>query len=186
MVNETKNIEVSGALVTALVDSLPEAFRAAPLAMLAAHGLVPPFENRWFDTESLSNFMSRFAEAYGPNTIFNIGKKIPAVLLLPPKVADCDSISDIPEAVDKIFHLYHRRDGQILYDAENDRFFEGLERIRHRKTGPNTMELTALHLYPPELTRGIIVRLARKFDPLINVQYEIKDGEALFTVVWDE
>lgn len=178
--------EVSGALVAALVDSLPEAFRAAPLAMLAAHGLVPPFENRWFDTEKLWNVMNRFAEAYGPNTVFNIGKKIPAVLLLPSRVADCDSISDVPEAVDKIFHLYHRRDGRILYDPENDRFFEGLGRIRHRKTAPNAMELVANHPYPPDLTRGIIVRLARKFDPLVNVLCEQKDGEAHFSVVWDE
>jgi hypothetical protein len=186
MVSQTPKTQVSGTLVAALIESLPEAFRAAPLHMLAAHGIRPPFENQWYDTESLWSVMNLFAKTYGPGTVFNIGKRIPAALPLPAHVVECSTMNEVPEAVDKIFHLFHRREDKMLYDPARQEFEEGLGRIRHRKTGPHSIELVAPHLYPPDLTRGIIVRLARKFDPLVEVHYEEKDGEIVFTVVWEE
>ncbi|NJM93352.1 MAG: hypothetical protein HC842_00670 [Cytophagales bacterium] len=162
------NIKVNGQTINAFIRGLGS---AADLGkeILAAHGIKHISDTEWYP---VSQYLSAYREIeleIGANTLFNIGKKIPDSAQFPPEV---DNIEKGLSAIDVAFHMNHMQNGKPMFDPATGRMEEGIGHYSFQLTGDRSAQMVCDNPYPCDFDRGIITAMARKFEPLAEVELD--------------
>jgi hypothetical protein len=147
-------VEVNGETVLTTVNSFPDFMRDIALKMLEQKGIKDPQPGQWYSQKAWLESFKEINEKYGSNTLFEIGKGIPANAKFPPEI---DSIEKALGAIDVAYHMNHRN-GEI----------GNYKVISHNPT-ENKIIMQCKNPYPCDFDRGIIISMARKFKPFVNV-----------------
>lgn len=160
------NVEVNGETVLATVNSFPEFMRDAAMQMLASKGIMNPAPGNWYKQEAWLESFKEIAEKYGTNTLFEIGKSIPANAKFPPEI---DNIEKALTSIDIAYHMNHRN-GDI-----------GFYKMASHDTATKTIVMHCKNPYPCDFDRGIITAMSRKFIAGVKIELDTtkasrKDG----------
>jgi hypothetical protein len=151
-------VEVNGETVYAIVDGMGT-FRSVAMEILEVNGIVDPQPGMWYAQQKWLDAFKKIAEALGPNTLFNIGLKIPENATFPPDIV---TIEDALKAIDAAYHMNHRG-GEI-------------GEYRFQSNGPKTAKMICPNPYPCAFDRGIITAMAKRFkpkeSPLVSVSHD--------------
>ena len=140
-----KAVEVNGQTVLSIVDGSAQ-FKKTAYEILARHGIVDPKEGHWYSQQGWLDAFKEIAEHIGPNTLFQIGTKIPDNAVFPPQI---NSVPIALAAIDIAYHINHRGGPIGNYGFE--------------KTGEREAVMVCANPYPCEFDRGIISAMARRF-----------------------
>ena len=160
------NVDVNGETVLTTVKSFPEYMRNLAMKILKDNGIEDPQPGEWYSQKAWLDSFRYIAEKYGTNTLFEIGKAIPANAKFPPEV---NNIEKALSAIDIAYHMNHRN-GDIGY----------YKLISHDKAN-RTLIMQCKNPYPCDFDRGIITTMGRKFEPATKVEVDTskksrKDG----------
>ncbi len=139
------NVEVNGETVRSVILGMG-AFEPRALSILSEHGIVKPAAGRWYAQQGWLDAFRQIAEEIGPNTLYQIGLKIPEAANFPPGIA---TVTDALESIDVAYHMNHRR-GEI-------------GRYTFVSAGPSAARIVCDNPYPCEFDRGIIQAMTRRF-----------------------
>ena len=189
-----KGMEVNGATIMSVVDGLG-VFTNIAKKILSDNGLeevVPDFEH-WYSQQAWLNAFQTISDKIGPNTLYQIGLKIPENAEFPP---DIDNIEKALASIDVAYHMNHRNvNGDVLFDPSRpseEIMLEGIGHYHFKKgVEENQAILTCENPYPCDFDRGIITTMARRFEPRAKVKHDAskpcrKTGGAscTYTVSW--
>ena len=123
----------------------------------------------WYSQAKWLRIFKLIAEKTGPNTLLNIGKKIPENAIFPSYIA---SIDDALKAIDIAYHMNHKNaQGQVLYI--NGELLEGIGHYFYLKdTDENKITMICQNPYPCDFDRGIISAQAFKFKPNAIIKHD--------------
>lgn len=160
------NVEVNGETVLTTVNSFPEVMRGFAMKILKSHGIDNPKPGEWYSQKAWLSSFKEISEKFGVNTLFEIGKQIPANAKFPPEI---DNIEKGLAAIDVAYHMNHRN-GDIG-------FYKMVEHI----TAKRTLIMHCKNPYPCDFDRGIITTMGRKFEAGTEVKLDTsnpsrKDG----------
>ena len=156
-----QGIEVNGQTVLSVVDGMG-AFRQMALNILKKHGIDNPQPGKWYPQQAWLDAFKEIAKNIGPNTLFQIGKKIPEKADWPPEIK---TIEDALASIDIAYHLNHRKGGQPLFNPTTKKMREGIGHYKFEKTGQREARMICENPYPCHFDRGIIFAVANKFKP---------------------
>ena len=176
-VASSPNVEVNGETVYAVVDGMGT-FKSIALEILAENGIVDPKPGTWFPQQKWLDAFKKISDVLGPNTLFNIGFKIPKNAKFP---AEIDTIERALQAIDVAYHMNHRN-GDI-------------GEYRYQSNGPKSVKMVCPNPYPCAFDRGIITAMAKRFKPkdsgMVNVKHDdsapcrVKGGDSCtYIVTW--
>ncbi len=138
-------VEVNGETVLSVVAGMG-AFEARALQLLAECGIKNPQPGRWYSQQAWLDAFKQISDTIGPNTLYQIGTKIPENAQFPP---DIDSVEKALASIDVAYHMNHRK-GEI-------------GRYNFTKTGETTGRMVCPNPYPCDFDRGIVEAMARRF-----------------------
>ncbi len=141
------SVEVNGETVLSIVDGMG-AMKSVAMGILAQNGIKDPKPGQWFKQQAWLDAFKQISASVGPNTLAQIGQKIPENAQFPPEI---DAIEKALSAIDVAYHMNHRG-GEIGSYA-------------YKPEGPNKATLVCANPYPCDFDRGIIVAMARRFGP---------------------
>jgi len=141
------NVEVNGETVLSVVDGMG-AMKTMAVSILEGAGIKSPKPGQWYKQQSWLNAFKKISDSVGPNTLSQIGQKIPENAQFPP---DFDTVEKALAAIDVAYHMNHRGGeiGHYTYKAE----------------GPRRATMECANPYPCDFDRGIITAMARRFAP---------------------
>lgn len=160
-------IEVYGANVRILLEAFGH-FKSAASKILLQHGLgkkgadgmaefVP---DAWYSFDANIRAMEEIG-AQGEAVMYQAGKLVPTHFPFPPQ------IKDVPSALgslDVAYHMNHRLNGQVMFDAATGKMTEGIGHYRYEPgVRPGEATVVCDNPYPCALDRGIVVGLVRRF-----------------------
>jgi predicted hydrocarbon binding protein len=155
-------------------------FRIMPsvgLRILAKHGLAkrgpdgkPAFDREgWFPLQAGLDAFRAIYDEVGSFTIFEIGRQLGLHVYCPPEVNDIESVM---KWMDVSYHLFHRKDGKIMYDAAAGRMAEGIGHYNHERRGDTTIVVVAHTPYPCDFDFGIVTGDVERFAPQGRVVHD--------------
>lgn len=148
------NVEVNGETVSAIINGFPENLIPIAIRILNEHGINNPVPGKWYSQKNWLDAFKEFSDKFGSNTLFEIGKAIPANAKFPDNI---DSIEKALHSINEAYQMNHRG-GDIGY---------------YKLVEFNAVEKRALmqcmNPYPCDFDRGIITTMARKFRPQDSV-----------------
>ncbi len=151
-------VEVNGETVYAVVDGMGT-FKSVALGILADNGIVDPKPGAWYPQQNWLDAFEKISDALGPNTLFNIGLKIPENAIFPPEI---ETIEQALQAIDVAYHINHRG-GEI-------------GEYRYQCIGLKSAKMICPNPYPCAFDRGIITAMAKRFKPkdcaMVNVTHD--------------
>jgi hypothetical protein len=123
----------------------------------------------WYSQEAWLKAFENIAAQIGDRVLFNIGRSIPRNAIFPSWATDARSGV---RAIDVAYHLNHRKNGRVLYDAESGEIREG---IGHYGCAPveGRDEIISVcdNPYPCAFDRGILAEMALRFAPGAKVEH---------------
>jgi len=144
------NVEVNGETVLSVVDGMG-AMKHMVTSILEEAGIRNPKPGQWYKQQSWLDAFKKISGSVGPNTLSQIGQKIPENAKFPP---DINTIEKALGAIDVAYHMNHRG-GEIGHYS-------------FKPEGPNQVTLECANPYPCDFDRGIITAMARRFAPAGN------------------
>jgi hypothetical protein len=163
-------IEINGAMLEAHVN----AFRLFPshaLTLLAKNGIgstgagseVKVDYGRWYPMAAWLKAFQAIIVSVGPNMVFDIGREVPKLAVLPPDVKD---IHASIRAVDIGYHMNHRLHGRVMFDGATGGMMEGIGHYGYEaKPGQRRIVSVCENPYPCSFDQGILTAFARRFEP---------------------
>ena len=148
------DVEVNGETVLTTVNSFPEFMRDMALKLLKDKGIENPQPGKWYSQKAWLESFKEIAEKYGSNTLFEIGKGIPANAKFPPEI---DNIEKALGSIDVAYNMNHRN-GKI-----------GFYKLVSHDPAKKTIIMHCNNPYPCDFDRGIITTMGRKFKTKVNV-----------------
>lgn len=142
-----ENVEVNGQTVLSVVEGMP-VIRQQAIEILARYGIQDPQPGEWYSQQAWLNAFKEIAQTIGPNTLYQIGVKIPDNAQFPP---DIDSLHKGLASIDIAYHMNHRG-GEIGH-------YE-LGEVQERQA-----VIVCHNPYPCDFDRGIITAIGRRFGP---------------------
>jgi hypothetical protein len=142
------------------------------IRIAARHGIKNMVPTGWYPQQAWLNTLREICESTGENTLFSVGKRIPELAVWP---ADLPGIEAAMAALDVVYHLNHRRGGQVMYDPSTGTMLEGIGRYSYRSEGKRRGVMVCENPYPSDLDRGIISGVARRYQPTVEVEQD--DGQ---------
>lgn len=184
-----KNIEVNGQTILAVVDALDKAkAKDIALEVLEENNLFDIEPDKWYKQEYWLNTFKTISEEMGETILFFIGKSIIDNAEFPPEI---DTIEKGLRSIDVAFHMNHKKDGKLMFNAKDDSMTEGIGHYSVTEIGKNKIKMVCENPYPCDFDRGIITAMARKFEQLAEVKIERgtkgrKDGEnsSSYVISW--
>ncbi|MFH1416036.1 MAG: hypothetical protein ABIH89_08155 [Elusimicrobiota bacterium] len=156
----SEGVEVNGQTVMSIVDGMG-VFKETAYRILKDNGIDDPEPGMWYSQQSWLDAFKTISENVGENTLYQVGKKIPANADWPPGIK---TIHEALDSVNKAYHMNHRG-GEIGY-------------YRYEKTGENSGKMICCNPYPCDFDRGIIEAVAVKFRPAGSfIRVEHTDNE---------
>ena len=144
-------VEVNGETVLSVIDAMG-IFKSQAITILEEKGIVNPMPGLWYNQQAWLDAFKYIADEIGPNTLYNIGRKIPENAQFPP---DIDTIEKALGAIDVAYHMNHRG-GEIGHYS-------------FQSTGPKSAKIICNNPYPCDFDLGIIESMAKKFKPADSV-----------------
>jgi len=120
----------------------------------------------WYSGQRWIEALWRIAASIGENTLLAIGKRIPASAAWPEEIR---TIEAGLASIDVAYHMNHRIDGELLFDPATGVMKEGIGHYHCEVTGRRRAVMVVSSPYPSEMDRGIIITIARKFQPAADV-----------------
>ncbi|MBN2306872.1 hypothetical protein JXD20_02705 [Candidatus Peregrinibacteria bacterium] len=151
------NVEVNGETVLATVNSFPEYMKDMAIKLLKDSGISNPKPGNWYSQKAWLDSFREIYEQYGSNTLYEIGKRIPANAKFPPKI---HNIEEALAAIDVAYHNNHRN-GKIGF----------YRLVKHDKANKRLI-MHCKNPYPCDFDRGIITAMARKFEFSVEVELD--------------
>lgn len=168
-------IEVSGQAVWSLVDAFSpnqqtpsRVLAEAGIGQLGEGGVLKLDPKGWYSQEAWLKAFERIAATLGSQVLFAIGQRIPQNAVFPPTITDLDSAL---RAIDVAYHLNHRKDGQVMFDAATLTMASGIGHYAYERPHPDKplIVLVCRNPYPCEFDRGVVTALARRFEPAASL-----------------
>jgi hypothetical protein len=139
------DVEVNGETVRSVILGMGT-FKPRAVSILAEHGIEDPRPGRWYSQQGWLNAFRHIADEIGPNTLYQIGMKIPESAKFPSQIR---TVENALEAIDVAYHMNHRG-GYIGH-------------YRYEAAGPAAARIVCDNPYPCEFDRGIIQAMAKRF-----------------------
>lgn len=155
------DVEVNGQTVLSIVEGMGT-FKSAAFNSLAKNGIPDPKPGQWYSQQAWLNAFQEIADNLGHDTLFNIGKSIPNNADWPKGIK---TINDALASIDVAYHMNHRRNGKILFNAETGEMKEGIGHYRFEKISETKDKMICENPYPCYFDKGIIEATAKKFAP---------------------
>jgi hypothetical protein len=125
---------------------------------------------QWYPIEGFLSAFRQIAGFVGPNTLYQIGLKIPETALLPEGVTDVYSAI---RANNIAYHMNHKKNGKVMYDAATGRIEPGIGDYGFEPvTGQNKIISVCNTPFPCDFDRGITLAYAKMFQPSANVELD--------------
>ncbi len=139
--------EVRGEIVESLI-AVMGAFKAIALGILADNGIENLHPHHWYPQQAFLSSFETIANKVGPNTLYQIGRRIPEQAYYPPGL---DTIDKVFAALDENYQTCHRGGEVGSY-----RFYF---------TGMSSGILECHTAYPCDFDRGLVESLGQRFEP---------------------
>ena len=171
-----RGIEVNGQTVNSVVKGFAM-FKRIPSDVLIGVGIGRPgpdgfvsiADDEWFSQELWLDAFRQIGSAVGMGAIHGIGLKIPECAIFPAWVSD---VSSAIRSIDVAYHLNHRKEGRVMFDAETGTMTEGIGHYGYTPvSGEKRILSTCNNPYPCDLDRGILTAMARRFAPEATVDH---------------
>jgi hypothetical protein len=189
-------IETNGRTVKAIVEGF-RYFKELPSQILLAEGIGSPGagglvlidSEAWYPQQAWLRAFERIATELGRPNLFAIGQKIPEAAKFPPNIT---SIREAIAAIDVAYHMNHRKQGRVMFDAENGTMIEGIGHYGYEPVAGKAMIISRCeNPYPCEFDRGILTAMALRFEPAAHVTHidkapcrERGDESCTYHVAW--
>ncbi len=164
-------VEILGAGMMAMVGGFGP-LRSIVERMLCRDGLLDSMGtidlDGWYSQQAWLDALREVDERFGTEILFNIGAEIPNTAAFPTSPVD---IHTAVRSIDVAYHLNHRRDGRIMYDAASGSMRDGIGNYGYERVGPRHIYSTCVTPYPCEFDLGIITMMARRFEPRTIVEH---------------
>jgi hypothetical protein len=164
-------IEILGGGITAMIGGFGP-LRSIVERMLVRDGLLQADGSidvaGWYSQQAWLDALREIDERFGTEILFNIGAEIPNNAVFPSWAVDIHSAI---RSIDVAYHLNHRRDGRVMYDAETGAMLEGIGHYVYERVGSSQILSTCVTPYPCEFDLGIITMMARRFEPRTIVEH---------------
>jgi len=130
------SFQVSGGNILSMLSAMGP-FRKRGEQLLSEQGIESVSAEAWYPLEGYVRALETIGEKMGPNTLFQIGKKIPDHIMLPPGL---DSFEKIAASFGMAFEMNHRgHPGKITYQM----------------TGDSSVTIVTGTPYPTDFDRGV-------------------------------
>lgn len=127
------------------------------LQLLAKNGISNPEPGKWYSQKVWLESFKEIAKKFGTNTLFGIGKAIPANAKFPPEI---DNIEKALAVIDVAYNMNHRN-GEI-----------GFYKLVSHNPSKKELIMHCKNPYPCDFNRGIITTMGRKFCTGIKVELD--------------
>lgn len=160
-----ENIEVNGQTINSFLDALKE--DQDEIVMILKNCKINDINlDSWYLITDWLKAFKKITDDIGQKTLFTIGKSILDNALLPPNINEIHSALAL---IDVAYHMNHRINGEVMFNPSNGEMLEGIGNYKYKKISENTGIMIADNPYPCEFDRGIIISMARRFKPLVQV-----------------
>ena len=146
--------EVLGQTLLSSILGLPSFAQKNMLSILEEQGITNLDATKWYSIRTILAVYERVTIDFGPHTMFDLGKAVPANAQFPPGVNDIDSAL---ASMDIGYQMNHKNGYVGFYKV-----------IRHDKVEKEII-IQCYNPYPCDFDRGIITAMARKFQSGIRV-----------------
>lgn len=146
-----KNTDVSGETVLSFIDGMG-AFKEKALGILSSNNINNPQKGEWYKLQHFLDALKVIADTIGPNTLFQIGKKINENVKMPQNTGNVvPNFERVFERINDGFQINHRKGhpGNYLYEKINE----------------NSSKLTTDTAYPCDFERGLVEGFAKRYKP---------------------
>ncbi len=152
-------VEVNGETVLSIVDGMG-AFLSLSSKYLAQNGIIDPQHGQWYSQQDWLNAFKAIAANLGQDVLKQIGKKIPENAQWPSEI---QTIKDGLSSIDVAYHINHRIEGKLLFDAETGQMTGGIGNYLFQDRGERCVWVICDNPYPCDFDFGIIESVAKKF-----------------------
>ena len=133
-------------------------------------GMISVKSDEWYDAQSYLNAWRRIASDVSEQIIENAGRATPARAAFPPQLRNIEVALG---SLDIAYHMNHKKNGVVMYDATHGLMTEGIGHYRCvRIPGRHQVVMTCDNPYPCAYDRGLITELARRFEPKVKVTHD--------------
>jgi hypothetical protein len=123
----------------------------------------------WFPQQAgLDAFRAIYNEV-GSFTVFEIGRQLGLTVYCPPEVRDVEGVM---KWTDVSYHLFHRKNGEVMYDVATGRMTEGIGHYGYERLGDNKIGVTARTPYPCDFDFGVVAGHVERFAPQGRVVHD--------------
>ncbi len=154
-------IEVSGKAMLSVIDGMG-IFKNIGIEILKRHGIHDVNPYKWYSQQAWLDSFKEIYETIGEATLVKIGESVPYNAAWPENIKN---LEDALYAINVSFHLNHRKNGKILYDADNNIFFQGIGEYIIEKNNDKDFLVICKNSYPCDFDRGIITGTVKKYKP---------------------
>jgi hypothetical protein len=170
-------IEVGGASLQAFVDGLSK-YPSVAMKYLTQFGLVQGDAGKvgqidseaWYSQDVWLAAYEGIAKEVGFNALYAIGTAIVEATQLPKDVAD---IRAALMSLDIVYHLNHRKNGQILFKLDTGEALPGIGNYEcHVLAHEKCIVMVCDNPYPCDFDRGLVTGLASRFQPQSSTRHD--------------
>jgi hypothetical protein len=123
----------------------------------------------WFPLRLNLEVLDGIGRELGAEAVFEIGFSVPQHARFPPAISD---LAGAMRALDVAFHMNHRRDGAVMYDAATGRMLDGIGNYGCQMGSDGRLIGRSTSVYPCAFDRGIFAGLAARFEPRSQVEHD--------------
>ena len=170
----TPGIEVNGSTIMSVIDGMG-IFKAQAEKLFRDEGLgvVVPDEDHWYDQQLWLNVFKKLAEKAGASTLLMIGMKIPENAIFPSHIT---TIQKGLQSINIAYHMNHRNaEHKVLYEHETGESLPGIGKYEFQAIDDRSARIVCENPYPCNFDHGIILAVARKFKPEVQIVHENVD-----------
>lgn len=170
------DLEVKGQTAFSVVDSF-KFFKHIPEGILSSHDIGSLDEHgawvfdpeTWFPLQNFLNAFKQIAEQAGAATLYSIGQNLPKNASFPDWAVD---IKSGLKALDVVYHMNHRKKGQVMYDPNSGEMLEGIGHYQYVETdNDSVLEIICDNPYPCRFNEGVISAMATQFQPTVTIRH---------------
>jgi hypothetical protein len=140
-------VEVNGETVLSVLAGMGAASTRAH-RVLTTHGIPDPKPGQWYPQQAWLNAFKELSDTLGPNTLYQIGMKIPEQAKFPPQI---QTIEQALAAINMAYQMNHRGGEIGSYEF--------------KPAGNAGGKMVCRNPYPSDFDRGIIQAMANRFKP---------------------
>ena len=156
---EYKSFETSGRTVLGVVQAFGQ-FKALASQLLldegvgskGPDGLIVLDPEGWYPMASYLRMLAKANEQMGDSVLHQIGVAVAKIVWMP----SITSIKSLAETLDVGYHMFHRKNGQPMWDPVTKQMQEGIGHYRYKEQGPHAVEIESGIPYPCAFDKGLL------------------------------